>query len=422
MRLSPAQFHHAIFIADIMSLPGVTQDLVTDGGVATIQVYTQNNIDMLHIPTSTQIITEPPVHIAKYLQDINSQSNIQHCEQASITKERTPISCKACDYKTFYKHAFDRHMKTVHDKLKFYQCLKCDYKTSHNSALKRHESKVHDKSSQDLYRCPDCDYTTVHKSAVKRHIANRHQRDNQTLHECSICDYSTTYEFALQRHCTTVHLKEGVYECEMCEYNTVHKHALDRHIRMVHEKPATLSCDQCDYKAAHKSSLRLHLATVHYCKQTYKCDKCGYETLYKTALNRHQSTVVCGQGEKVTGAAALDRLAQTNVTHVIMDPADDVKKFTITSKVPKQQVLYESKDSDGATIWLATDKVDQSQVLPVSVANIVPITMIEKNGVMHTVNQIQLPGPVPVVQTRSDGLEYNIGEIVQVVGKQTPSQ
>ena len=157
-----------------MSLAGVTQEMVTDG-VTTIQVYTQNNMDMVHIPSSTQIISEHPVNITKYLQDMNTQTDNTNCEQSTLIKERTPLSCKACDYKTFYKHAYDRHMKTVHDKLKFYQCLKCDYKTSHNSALKRHESKVHDKSSQDLYCCPDCDYTTVHKSALKRHIANRHQ-------------------------------------------------------------------------------------------------------------------------------------------------------------------------------------------------------------------------------------------------------
>ena len=324
--------------------PGSGQDVAS-------LVYTNTGFPPGAALTNTYVITEQeqPVSIRKYIQDIN----IVHPAPVSIKPGRVHLCCKSCDYKTFHKHALERHVQAVHDKIKFYQCSRCEYRTGHSSALKRHESKVHEKSSQIAYICDICDYQTVHKSALKRHVANRHEKETQITHACSICDYKTTYEFALQRHYTTVHLKEGVYECGQCEYNTVHKHALDRHVKMVHEKPANLSCVHCDYKSAHKSSLRLHYATVHESKDTYKCDKCGYETLYKTALNRHQSTVTCGLGEsRVMGAATLSRnincqsqMSRASVPSVDplkLDPLDHLKP--VEELDVKHQIMFDAKD------------------------------------------------------------------------------
>jgi len=378
-------------------------DLVTEN--VTTVVYSQSAINPEQIiASSSHTLEDSPAGIRKYIQDINSEvANASICPTI-IVKERLPLTCKSCDYKTFHKHALDRHIQSVHVKVKFYQCQRCEYKTSHSSALKRHESKVHDKNLQDRFYCEyvNCEYVTVHKSALKRHIANRHQKESQIMHECSICDYRTAYEFALQRHCSTVHLKEGIYECSLCEYNTVHKHALDRHVKMVHEKPATLKCEHCDYKSAHRSALRLHYATVHESKETYRCEKCGYETLYKTALNRHQSTVMCGQGEK----AASGNYQPSHVTHVLMETVTDsgVKNFSLeTAEVVKHQIVYDDKDP--TMVMFAPAKVESSSVIPVNLSNIVPV--------MHTVSSV--PAPVPV--TRADGLEFvqfvgHVGELV----------
>ena len=325
--------------------PGSAQDVAPLVYTNTNTVIPTNLLPPGATLSNTYVVTEQdqPVSIRKYIQDININSPAP----VTITGKpgRVQLSCKSCDYKTFHKHALERHVQAVHDKVKFYQCSRCEYRTGHSSALKRHESKVHEKNLQIAYVCDICEYQTVHKSALKRHVANRHEKETQISHACSICDYKTTYEFALQRHYTTVHLKEGVYECGQCEYNTVHKHALDRHVKMVHEKPANLSCVHCDYKSAHKSSLRLHYATVHESKDTYKCDKCGYETLYKTALNRHQSTVSCGLGDsRVMGAATLDRNihCQSHVPHVSVPSSGDFKP--VEELDVKHQIMFDSKD------------------------------------------------------------------------------
>merc|ERR1719228_1273783 len=311
------------------------------------------------LASTSQILTEPPTQIKKYVEDLSSSSfsppgsnptpglvHVSSGANVTMVKERVILACHRCDYKTFHRHALDRHIQAVHDKVKLYQCQRCDYKTGHASALKRHQSKVHDKSMQMIYACEACDYHTIHKSALKRHIANRHQKASQVLHQCSVCEYSTTYEFALERHISTVHLEEGAFECSMCEYNTVHKHALDRHVKMVHEKPAHLVCEACDYKTAHKSALKMHFATAHELKETFKCAKCGYETLYKTALHRHMTTVQCGQGEKVSGAGSLHRISQDNMR---LQRATEVK----AESVEQEPVREYTEDQDPCVSRLA---------------------------------------------------------------------
>ena len=387
--------------------PGSGQDL-------TSLVYTATGLaqEEALATSNTYVIAEQqqPVSIRRYIQEINTGPAPL---QTNLKPGRVTLSCKSCDYKTFHKHALDRHVQAVHDKVKFYQCSRCEYRTGHSSALKRHESKVHEKNSQISYICEICDYQTVHKSALKRHVANRHEKDTQIAHACSICDYKTTYEFALQRHYTTVHLKEGVFECGQCEYNTVHKHALDRHVKMVHEKPAHLSCVHCDYKSAHKSALRLHYATVHESKDTYKCDKCGYETLYKTALNRHQSTVMCGQGDRVMGAATLDRSGQSHVTgpvsHVSVPSSVEFKPLVTEELDVKHQILFDAKDQtiviQGPVTGPSPGRTEQPSLI--SVINSPPLLPFSIPG--PGVTAVQLP----VMREGAQGVDYQaIGDTV----------
>jgi len=453
---------------------------VSERMVSEFKFYSEPSSSMssdLMLASTSQILTEPPNQLKKYVEEgvtSNPMSSagtslmpapiqVASAANVSMVKERVILSCHRCDYKTFHRHALDRHIQAVHDKVKLYQCQRCDYKTGHASALKRHQSKVHDKSMQMIYACEACDYHTIHKSALKRHIANRHQKASQVLHQCSVCEYSTTYEFALERHISTVHLKEGAFECNMCEYNTVHKHALDRHVKMVHEKPPHLACDMCDYKTAHKSALKMHFATVHEAKDTYRCEKCGYETLYKTALHRHQTTVVCGQGEKVSGAGSLNKQSQNNmiIQNKMLHPAkseeveveesmnyeqilqEDLKESeeVIENDNMVEQMVYVTKDQTPIiinsnnlnlsnnfsnkirheiTLGNETYQIAGIQKMDGSISQMIPlnlgtITMIEKDGVLQPVNTIQMGAQREA--TPYQRVEYHTlgGEVVQVV-------
>ena len=408
--------------------------IVAAGEVTEFKLFTESTAPDLMLASTSQILTAPP-----------TAGKVETGLAGS--KERLVLTCARCDYKSFHKHALDRHVQAVHDKVKLYQCARCDYKTGHASALKRHESKVHEKNQQMIFACEACDYHTVHKSALKRHTANRHEKESQTVHQCSVCEYKTTYEFALERHISTVHLKEGAFECSLCEYNTVHKHALDRHTKMVHEKPPHLSCDICDYKSAHKSALRMHYATVHECKATFKCDKCNYETLYKTALHRHQTTVMCSQGEKVGGAASLNRQSQNNLHRRLVEqqqqavPDSHYSPLEPGTEVCVEQVVPANTETLGVDQQIVilqqpagvlgktrTDlgslsnetftiqKLDTTgqQMIPVNLGTIGTITMIERGGVLHPVSTIQLAG---AEQGESAAASYYTlaGDLVQLV-------
>jgi len=449
----------------------ILERVPTDRVVSEFKFYSDpvSNVSPdLMLASTSHILTEPPTQIKKYVDElsgVSTQVHVSSVASVSMVKERVILACHRCDYKSFHRHALDRHIQAVHDKVKLYQCQRCDYKTGHASALKRHQSKVHDKSMQMIFACEACDYHTIHKSALKRHTANRHQKSSQVLHQCSVCEYSTTYEFALERHISTVHLKEGAFECNMCEYNTVHKHALDRHVKMVHEKPPHLACDMCDYKTAHKSALKMHFATVHEAKDTFKCEKCGYETLYKTALHRHQTTVVCGQGEKVSGAGSLNKQSQNNMLlqHKLQQPAktevvevdqniayDQIishEEVNETEEVMEpdnlvEQMVYVTKDQTPIiinsnnlnfpnnfsnkirheiTLGNETYQIAGIQKMDGTISQMIPlnlgtITMIERDGVLQPVNTIQM-GQEREVAPSYQRVEYHTlgGEVVQVV-------
>ena len=109
----------------------------------------------------------------------------------------------------------------------------------------------------------------------------------------------------------------------------------------------------------------------------------------------------CGQGEKVAGAAVPNILTQLRLP----DSGED------------QQIVYVNKEESQVIINSPplpdTSKLEGNLpgMLPVGYNSLVPITMIERNGVLHPVNTIQLPQ----LQSR-EGLEYHsIGDLVQVV-------
>jgi len=249
-----------------------------------------------------------------------------HQSAEKYVKPRQLLHCVKCDYKSYHKHALDRHTSAVHEKIKVHTCDHCDYKTGHASALKRHISKLHDRSSQAVFGCHKCNYTTIHKSALKRHVGNRHEKESMLVHKCSVCEYVTTYEFALERHISTVHLKEGGFKCVYCEYETVHKHAMDRHVKMVHEKPESIQCKSCSFKTAYKSALKMHHATVHESRDTFRCSRCGYETLYKTALQRHMQTVTCNSTDKMLDAGTSSENISPTPTYILQRDAGGMQE------------------------------------------------------------------------------------------------
>ena len=95
-------------------------ELVTQN--VTTVVYSQSAINPQQIIASpSHTLEDSSAGIRKYIQDINSEvANTSICPTIIVKQERLPLNCKSCDYKTFHKHALDRHIQSVHVKVKFY--------------------------------------------------------------------------------------------------------------------------------------------------------------------------------------------------------------------------------------------------------------------------------------------------------------
>ena len=186
-----------------MTEPGGSRQILVSGEPLEKTVKFQYNGDEAILPDHP----DSSQTFRKFIQEISVGDPLANVTVEALKPERVLLCCTKCDYRSFHKHALDRHTQAVHEKVKFYQCLRCDYKTGHSSALKRHESKVHEKSLQAQFSCEACDYHTVHKSALKRHIANVHQKDSQTNHQCSICDTKFAHKEKFMREKGLINVK-----------------------------------------------------------------------------------------------------------------------------------------------------------------------------------------------------------------------
>ena len=72
------------------------------------------------LASTSQILTEPPSQIKKHIEEHPSTSivsegalvsEVMHGTNMSMMKERVILACHRCDYKTFHRHALDRHIQ-----------------------------------------------------------------------------------------------------------------------------------------------------------------------------------------------------------------------------------------------------------------------------------------------------------------------
>ena len=259
-------------------------------------------------------------------------------------------TCETCS-KTFdEKHAFYKHVKFVHLKIKNFSCTFCNKKFCAKDKLINHENTVHRKLKK--FPCDQCEKTFAYKHHVKDHVKAAHtlvrdvscnycnkmfahsyvlNKHVQSVHlkirnkkfSCTICSYKSDCSFKVKRHERSVHQKikdfscnvcnrkfsrkdklndhvkahENIgnkgFACEICNKKISRKYNLVKHIATVHKQPKNygLTCDNCGRKFCHKSTLISHLSVVHKNAKKFSCDNCGQSYSYKRTLIRHLATV-----------------------------------------------------------------------------------------------------------------------------------
>ena len=76
----------------------------------------------------------------------NFQGVTKKNETLLIDNQPIQVRCTWCKYNSFKIGRVEKHIKTVHLKIKDFNCNTCGYKTSQEGRLKTHMEKVHQKS------------------------------------------------------------------------------------------------------------------------------------------------------------------------------------------------------------------------------------------------------------------------------------
>ena len=96
---------------------------------------------------------------------VNRKGTLNKCCNNCLASANK-YKCDKCDSVFTTKGYLQRHIKTIHDKIKDFECSLCEYKCSENSSLKQHIKSVHDKIKD--FKCSLCEYKCFNNSGIKR--------------------------------------------------------------------------------------------------------------------------------------------------------------------------------------------------------------------------------------------------------------
>ena len=83
--------------------------------IIAISIVMNSNLVLadLMLASTSHILTEPPTQIKKYVDELSGVSTQVHVSSVSMVKERVILACHRCDYKSFHRHALDRHIQVT---------------------------------------------------------------------------------------------------------------------------------------------------------------------------------------------------------------------------------------------------------------------------------------------------------------------
>ncbi|XP_064599019.1 zinc finger protein 41-like [Liolophura sinensis] len=250
---------------------------------------------------------------------------------SSFMYGKQSFKCLHCDYKTFWKQAFIKHMKDNHtdvlsqhefiemrstEKNSDQKLMKMSEFVEHQAVGKRRETlktiRVKDRmvDKHGNYPCTNCSKVFNKWSYLRKHMRIHVPTKNFLCIECGKAFKTNT---SLQQHLKT-HQKEA-YTCSVCGFKSNINAAIHAH-RQFHSQGSVL-CDICGNAYTDKSTLNKHkrvhdpsrpfgcpypectwrfktevMCNGHYRAHTsnaqFKCTLCGYQFRQKHHLRRHE--------------------------------------------------------------------------------------------------------------------------------------
>ena len=171
-------------------------------------------------------------------------------------KKLQEISGKKVKRPSMKKHPKQKHVHTVHLKIRPFECEQCQKSFIKKNHLKDHINAIHLKIKP--YECHQCKMSFAQKSQLNTHVK--------------------------------IHQEIKAHKCQYCNKLFSRKHNLSGHVERVHLKIKPLKkflCNECEAPFEHKQFLEYHMNKVHLNVKPYKCNLCENVFFIEAHLKKH---------------------------------------------------------------------------------------------------------------------------------------
>ena len=220
------------------------------------------------------------------------------------------FKCSDCGEDYTQKEDLIEHMKSVHNKKRFYRhfkCLYCEYSGKFEKIITEHIELCHPmeltQNDKDINKVVDKDIDkNVEKDVFKENgkieaLKIRASNGKAINVTCPICDLPFMNKEVMEKHIVAVHKSINVI-CPICDLPFMNKELMENHTVTVHDPKATyqviykkttqsitgqpsfkIKCNFCERKFNNDIILRHHIAFKHIDKETYNGSEVVFEDI-----------------------------------------------------------------------------------------------------------------------------------------------
>ena len=206
-------------------------------------------------------------------------NNTKENENVPIDNKSTKFlhnSCPICKKKFFDRPGLNRHIRTIHEKIKIAKCDLCSQAFNTEWSKNRHIKSVHEGK---IYDCNECEKEFSYPASLLKHKKKHHNnsaKNNQVkrVHEtivedrkksynCKLCDYHCEFSTEMKTHISSVHEGIMMFKCYICKIDFDCNDNLKTHLLSIHGEGNRFECAICDVSCDEKNELQKHIKGVH---------------------------------------------------------------------------------------------------------------------------------------------------------------
>lgn len=238
--------------------------------------------------------------------------------------------CSECSETFSSRCAYNRHLTTIHEKLRLYNCRICDKSFGRGDILKNHIMNIHRIGIGEMFNCSECGKQFKNQKTLNVHKSAH----NQIGFKCH-CGASFMYKNNLQRHNKQFHASPDkfhtgetlVHECPICHNKVKLKRSLQRHIRQKHPEEYKNICLELSAKKVKIDKKRKNKISDEDFDTNQKC-----MDLQKTIENMDFNIYTCNEN-LYSGSETIDKFLKESSEQIGALFVDSPKSIEMPSGI-----------------------------------------------------------------------------------------